>query len=105
MWESLQSLARLPDETLVYCGHDYTLENYEFASNIEPDNPLVRQRLDEVKQLQRQGRLAVPSTMLQEKQTNPFLRADTPELRIALGMPQARAVDVFAELRARKDVF
>ena len=105
MWESLQRLARLPDETLVYCGHDYTLENYEFALSIEPDNLLVRQRLDEVKQAQGRGELMVPSTMLQEKTTNPFLRADTPELKAALKMPQGRAAEVFAELRTRKDVF
>jgi hydroxyacylglutathione hydrolase len=105
MWESLQRLASLPDDTLVYCGHDYTLENYEFASSIEPDNPAVRQRLDEIKQARRQGGPTVPSTMLQEKATNPFLRTDTPELKAALGMPQGRAVEVFAELRARKDVF
>lgn len=101
MWESLQRLARLPDDTLVYCGHDYTLENYEFALSIEPGNTLVRQRLDEV----RRGGPAVPSTMSQERGTNPFLRADTPELRVAIGMPQAQAADVFAELRRRKDVF
>lgn len=105
MWESLQTLASLPDETLVYCGHDYTLENYEFASSIEPNNPLVRQRLDEIKKAHRQSRPTVPSTMLQEKTTNPFLRAGTPELKVALGLPQGRAVEVFAELRARKDVF
>ncbi len=105
IWESLQRLASLPDETLVYCGHDYTLENYEFASSIEPDNPAVRQRLDEIKQAHRQGRPTVPSTMLQEKTTNPFLRADTPELKAALGISPGRAVEVFAELRRRKDVF
>ena len=105
MRQSLLRLASLPNETLVYCGHDYTLENYEFASSIEPDNPAVRQRLDEIKQAHRQGRPTVPSTMLQEKATNPFLRADTPELKAALKMSQARAADVFAELRRRKDVF
>jgi hydroxyacylglutathione hydrolase len=105
MWKSLQRLASLSDETLVYCGHDYTLENYEFASGIEPDNPAVRQRLDEIKQAHRQGKPTVPSTMLQEKTTNPFLRAGTPEMKAALGTPQGRAVEVFAELRARKDIF
>jgi len=105
MWESLQKLASLPDDTLVYCGHDYTLENYEFALTIEPDNKAVRRRLDEISQAQRHGCPTVPSTLLQEKTTNPFLRADTPEMGTALKMPRARAVDVFAELRRRKDVF
>jgi len=105
MWASLQRLASMPNDTLVYCGHDYTLENYEFALTIEPDNQAVMQRLEEIRGLQSRGRQAVPSTMLQEETTNPFLRADTPQMRNALNMPQAPAADVFAELRRRKDVF
>jgi hydroxyacylglutathione hydrolase len=105
MWESLLKLASLPDDTLVYCGHDYTRENYEFALSIEPDNQVVGQRLDEVREAQRQGEQTVPSSLSQEKATNPFLRADAPELKAALGMADARAVEVFAELRRRKDVF
>jgi hydroxyacylglutathione hydrolase len=105
MWESLQRLASLPDETLVYCGHDYTLENYEFASGIEPNNQAVKERLDQIRQSQTQGKLTVPSSILQERSTNCFLRAGTPEMKVVLAMPQAQAVDVFAELRRRKDIF
>jgi hydroxyacylglutathione hydrolase len=105
MWNSLQKLASLPDDTLVYCGHDYTLENYEFASGIEPSNQIVKERLNQVRQLQTQGKLTVPSSILQERSTNYFMRANTPELKTALGMPQAQDVEVFAELRRRKDVF
>ena len=105
MAESLQRLASLPDETLVYCGHDYTLENYEFAFGIEPGNQDVKERLDHVRQAQSQGKLTVPSSILLERTTNCFLRAGTPELKAALGMPRAQAVEVFAELRRRKDVF
>jgi hydroxyacylglutathione hydrolase len=105
MWESLGRLASLPDETLVYCGHDYTLENCEFALSIEPGNEVIKQRLAEIKQIQSRGGLTVPSTMLQERMTNPFLRACEPELKAALGMERAQAVEVFAELRRRKDVF
>jgi hydroxyacylglutathione hydrolase len=105
MWDSLQKLASLPDDTLVYCGHDYTLENYEFASGIEPDNQAVKERLDQIRQLQKQGKLTVPSSILQERTTNCFLRAGTSEMKAVLGMPQAQAVEVFAELRRRKDVF
>ena len=105
MAESLQRLVSLPDDTLVYCGHDYTLENYEFAFGIEPGNQDVKERLDQVRQAQRLCRLTVPSSILLEKTTNCFLRAGTPELKTALGMPQAQAVEVFAELRRRKDVF
>ena len=105
MWDSLQKLVSLPDDTLVYCGHDYTLENYEFALGIEPGNQVVKERLDQVRQSQRQGELTVPSSILQERTTNCFLRAGTPEMKAALGMPRAQAVEVFAELRRRKDVF
>jgi hydroxyacylglutathione hydrolase len=105
MFDSLLTLASLPDDTLVYCGHDYTLENYEFALTIEPENKDVKQRLQEIKQTIRAGGFTVPSTMLQEKATNIFLRSDTNEIKTALNMPDAGAVDVFAELRRRKDVF
>ena len=105
MAESLQRLASLPDDTLVYCGHDYTLENYEFAFGIEPGNQGVKERLDQIRRLQQQGKLTVPSSILLERTTNCFLRAGTPELKAALGMPQAQAVEVFAELRRRKDIF
>jgi hydroxyacylglutathione hydrolase len=105
MADSLQKLASLPDNTLVYCGHDYTLENYEFASGIEPGNQIVKERLEQIRLMLKRGELAVPSTMLQEKNTNCFLRAGAPELKAALGMQDAQAVEVFAELRRRKDVF
>ena len=105
MWDSLTKLSRLPDDTLVYCGHDYAEEDYEFASGIEPDNEAVRQRLDEIREARAAGTHTVPSTMLGERTTNPFLRADTPELRAAVGMPNAKPVGVFAELRRRKDMF
>ena len=105
MWDSLRKLSVLPDDTLVYCGHDYAQEDYEFALGIEPDNEAVRQRLDEIRQAAASGTHTVPSTMLAERTTNPFLRAGAPELQAALGMPNAESVEVFAELRRRKDVF
>jgi len=101
MYQSLQKLASLPDDTLVYCGHDYTVENYEFALSIEPEDQAIRQRLNDI----RQGGQTVPSTMLQERTTNVFLRAGTPEVKAALGMGQAKDFRVFAELRRRKDIF
>lgn len=105
MAESLQKLASLPNDTLVYCGHDYTLENYEFALGIEPGNKVVKERFEQIKQMLKRGELTVPSTMLQERNTNCFLRAGTPELKAALGMQDAQAVEIFAELRRRKDIF
>ena len=101
MYESLQKLASLPDDTLVHCGHDYTVENYEFALSIEPYNQAVSQRLNDI----RQSGQTVPSTILQERTTNVFLLAGTPELKAALKMPEVKDVEVFAELRRRKDIF
>jgi len=105
MLDSLLNLASLPPDTLVYCGHDYTVENYEFALSIEPDNENVRKRLREVKEILRAGGHPVGSTILQERKTNPFLRTDTPEIKAALGMANADATKVFAQMRLRKDVF
>jgi hydroxyacylglutathione hydrolase len=105
MWNSLLKLASLPDDTLVYCGHDYTQENYEFSLTIEPDNNTVKQRLLQIKETLRAGGFTVPSTILQEKTTNIFLRSDTNEIKTVLNMSNAGPVDVFAELRRRKDFF
>jgi hydroxyacylglutathione hydrolase len=105
MWDSLQKLAALPNQTHIYCGHDYTLENYEFANEIEPNNKAVKNRLNEMKQKQQHGESTIPSTISQEKETNIFLRAATSEIKTALNMSQADDVRVFAELRRRKDVF
>ncbi len=105
MWQSLQKLTALPDDTLVYCGHDYTVENYEFAVSIAPANRRFRQRLAEVQKAAEYDRLTVPSTVAQEKATNIFLRADDPQIQAVLGMPGAAPSEVFAELRERKDTF
>ncbi len=105
MWGSLQRLARLPDDTLVYPGHDYTVENLEFALTIEPHNQAVGDRLRQVRQAIAAGENTVPTTIAQEKLTNPFLRADSPEIRGTLKMSDAPGARVFAELRRRKDVF
>jgi hydroxyacylglutathione hydrolase len=105
MWDSLLKLLSLPDNTLVYCGHDYTQENYEFALTIEPGNNAVKRRLEEIKEAVRTGGFTVPSTILQEKATNIFLRSGSDEVKTALNMPNSSDVDVFAELRRRKDLF
>jgi hydroxyacylglutathione hydrolase len=103
MYESLKKLVQLPDETMVCCGHDYTVENYEFASSLEPDNEVLGNLLEQAKHARKRSRAT--STISQEKETNPFLRADSAPIRTALNMPDAKAVDVFAELRHRKDSF
>lgn len=105
MWASLQKLAGLPEDTLVYCGHEYTIENYEFALAVEPDNRTVKERLGQLRAMRRQVGHTVPSTIAQERLTNCFLRSDSAGIRAALNMPDAPPAQVFAELRHRKNSF
>jgi len=105
MWESLQKLAALPPETLVYCGHDYALENYEFAVTIAPENRRFRDRLAEVQKAIEYGQVTVPTTIAWERATNIFLQAANPQIKAALNLPDAEPCEVFAELRRRKDLF
>lgn len=105
MWESLGKIAALPDQTSIYCGHEYTEANARFALSVEPGNKALTDRAAEVEKLRRDGRATLPTTIAIEKTTNPFLRADEPTIRTELGMAKAPAVEVFAELRRRKDNF
>jgi hydroxyacylglutathione hydrolase len=105
MWQSLQKLMQLPDETRIYCGHEYTLNNGRFALTLEPDNAALVARVKEVEGLRNKNVPTIPSTMGLEKQTNPFLRPDSLQIRKSLGMEKADTVSVFAEIRLRKDVF
>jgi hydroxyacylglutathione hydrolase len=105
MWNSLEKLLALPDDTTIYCGHEYTVANAKFALSVEPGNAALVRRNAEVKRLREDGKPTLPTTMALEKETNPFLRVTSPEIRATLGMQNATAVDVFGELRRRKDTF
>ncbi|HEX3429866.1 MAG TPA: hydroxyacylglutathione hydrolase [Rhizomicrobium sp.] len=105
MWRSLSKLMTLPDAMRVYCGHEYTLNNGRFALTLEPDNDDLKARMREVEDRRAEGAPTIPSTIGLEKRTNPFLRPHSREIRRTLGMESASDVDVFAEMRARKDVF
>ena len=105
LWQSLQKLTALPNDTLLYPGHNYTAENYEFALTIEPNNSDVKSRLEDARKAHRQGLPTVPSTILQEKTTNIFLRANRHEIKATVNMPNAADAEVFAELRRRKNIF
>lgn len=102
---SLQKLAALPEGTHVYGGHEYTLGNLRFAMAVEPGNGATRARLADAEARQARGEPCAPSTLGVERATNPFLRTDSPIIRAQLGMQSAPAVEVFAELRRRKDRF
>src|SRR5262249_21747332 len=105
MWSSLSKLMRLPDDTRVYCGHEYTLSNGRFALTLESGNSDLQARMRDVEQLRAVARPTIPSTIGLEKKTNPFLRPDSAEIRKTLGLEGADDVAVFAETRRRKDNF
>ncbi|PIO98405.1 hydroxyacylglutathione hydrolase [Pleomorphomonas carboxyditropha] len=105
MWESLLRLAALPPETGVYPGHEYTASNGRFALTVDPDNAALAERIAEVEALRAAGRPTVPVPLRRELLTNPFLRAGDPGLAARLGLAGHPAVEVFAELRRRKDGF
>ncbi|HEX8839756.1 MAG TPA: hydroxyacylglutathione hydrolase [Sphingomicrobium sp.] len=91
MYRSLKQLTRLPDDTRLYCAHEYTLSNARFATHAEPENAAIANRLIEVARRREDGQVTVPTTVAQERETNPFVRATN--------------VDEFARLRKDKDSF
>ncbi|MGF1607051.1 MAG: hydroxyacylglutathione hydrolase [Rhodothalassiaceae bacterium] len=105
MWQSLSKLKALPDETLVYCAHEYTEANAAFARSIDPDNGDLARRADQIAAQRRADRPTVPSRLADEKATNPFLRPDDPAIVRTIGLSDADTVRRFAEIRARKDRF
>ncbi|MEM7526741.1 MAG: hydroxyacylglutathione hydrolase [Pseudomonadota bacterium] len=105
MWESLSKLAALPDETRVYSGHNYGRANGRFARSVEPENKALAERIARIEAADAAGTPIVPSTMAEEKATNPFLRATDPDLAKSLGLPNPTPLATFTELRHRKDNF
>jgi hydroxyacylglutathione hydrolase len=91
MYRSLERLAALPEDTRLYCAHEYTYSNALFAVHAEPDNAATADRLIEVKRLRDEGKMTVPTTVAEERETNPFVRATN--------------VEEFARLRKEKDSF
>ncbi|UZD91241.1 hydroxyacylglutathione hydrolase [Cognatishimia activa] len=105
MYASLQKLAALPPETLVLSGHEFTEKNAAFALTIDSTNDTLIARAAEVKELRSKGQPTIPTTLSDELATNPFLRCDNAQIRQTLGMEDATSVEVFAEIRERKDKF
>ena len=105
MWVSLQKLLALPDDTVVYCAHEYTQANAAFALTVEPQNEALQKRVKEIDALRADGKPTVPTTIGLEKATNPFLRPMSEDLQATLNLKGAELVEVFAETRRRKDNF
>ncbi len=105
MWSSLQKILAWPDDTRLYCAHEYTQSNARFALTVEPQNRALQERAANVAELRAAGRATVPSTLGEERATNPFLRPQSCDLRATIGLAAAADVDVFAKTRALKDAF
>lgn len=105
MWQGLVGLRKLPDETLIYCGHEYTVANARFAQSVDAGNVALRIRAAEAEKAREAGRFTIPVSLGLEKRTNPFLRSDTPEMAKAMDLPEGDPVAVFAALRRAKDSF
>lgn len=105
MFESLQKTAVMPGETVVYSGHEYTASNAAFAATVDPENPALISRTLDITAKRKIGQPTVPSSLQLERETNPFLRAHDPAIQAHLNMVGAAPVDVFTEIRARKDRF
>ncbi len=103
MMQSIARLRELPDNTRVWCAHEYTLGNLKFALTVEPDNLALQTRYQEVQQARQAQIPTIPSLLGTEKQTNPFLRWDSPAVQRAMAQDQPERV--FAKLRGMKDNF
>jgi hydroxyacylglutathione hydrolase len=109
MVESLRKLVALPEQTRVYCGHEYTEKNLRFALTLEPNNQALKAKHEWAKKITAEGGFTVPSTIADEKRTNPFLRCDSAELRATLKRADPALSDdpiaLFAKARELKDRF
>lgn len=103
MWDSLLKLRALPNDMRVYCGHEYTASNVKFALGVDPNNPALKARAEEVAKLRAANQPTVPTLIRDEKEANTFLRADVPAVAAAVGLAGKSPADVFGELRERKN--
>ena len=105
-WNSLSRLMTLPDTTTIYCAHEYTAANARFCATIETDNVALMSRIEDITRLRANNVPTVPTTIGLERATNPFVRADLPSVRAAIGVASdAAAYEAFARVRQMKDKF
>lgn len=105
MWQSLSKFLTLPDDMMIYSGHNYGRANGQFALSIEPGSLDLKTRIERIAAADAAGAPIVPVSMAEEKATNPFLRATEPSVKAAVGLAGADDAIVFAEIRRRKDSF
>ena len=99
----------MDEDTLIYCGHEYTEANLQFATTVEPDNADIKQRIETVREQRQKGLPSIPATLLEEKASNPFLRTEYAHIHEKIedycGKSLEQPAEVFAELRRWKDQF
>jgi hydroxyacylglutathione hydrolase len=105
MFDTLAGFKALPLSTLVYSGHEYAGANGAFALTVEPQNAALQARVKDIAAARAQNQPTVPSTLALECETNPFLRTDSDAIKHAVGATNGRELDVFTQLRTRKDHF
>ena len=103
MWASLKKLRDLPNDTDIFCGHEYTAANIKFALTVEPDNEALKVRAEQVTRLRADGKPTIPTLLGEEKKANIFLRADEPSVAAGVRMKGRPPAEVFGELRERKN--
>ncbi len=105
MWESLDRMRQLPPDTKVYCGHEYTAVNAEFALSLEPDNPKIQAYKKRIDDLRRKDQPTVPGNLGEEIACNPFLRCAEAEFKAAIGMADSHPTEVFRQIRGQRNTF
>ena len=105
MWESLQKLMKLPEQTTIYCSHEYTLANARFSLSIDPSNELLKDRVKAIEALRKANISTIPTNLKIELDTNPFLRVSDTIIRENLNMKNKSNAEVFEEIRKLKDNF
>lgn len=109
LYTSLQKISRLPEDTKIYCAHEYTLANLHFAHLVEPSNQDIIHRIEHTRQLLEKNQPTLPSTLKEEKMTNPFLRCHSPEIiantEFHIEKKLSTSLEVFSALRQWKDHF
>lgn len=105
MFASLQKIAALPGDTAVYCAHEYTEHNLDFANTVEKNNVALNERLAATHIARAAGQPTIPSSIKLELATNPFLRCSSHEIRQSLGLKDAESIEVFTALRQMRNQF
>ena len=105
MFGSIKKIRDLPIDTVIYCGHEYSLANAKFAISIYPDNENIGKRYEHIQKAVSEKKYCLPTTLERELRTNPFLMYDDPVLKNKLGKIKSTDLEVFSEIRTQKDNF